>query len=408
MPSPDPRVMSQGEVPPFFRSNEEFRSFLNTNEGIYNIDVPDIISPQFTKNVLNYFDGDDDVVNPKLIQALQKIGGTKEEINFLNDYIGLEDNIQKNKIQKNNANKHISNLINKTIESKNPEIFFEPNETLYRGSRVSSDNLTPKIGDSLEFNRFRSTSPDPDLANKFTTVDGSGYLSRETANERFGKGNRGRFEVIEPLYGGLRVGNPLEGEDQEVLLKPGKFEVIDRKMFRPLYGEDIEFLKYKQLLALDPANAALKGGKDILQENKTGALFGAATSLLNQEIAKAVEQNNYGEAARTLGRDVLGGALVEKGVKTIVPMAGKFAPQLIQAAGSIGRFASPVATGIGLLTQGTTGSLTDVITRKAAQNPISWLPSNNPNPKTDLGARGSNELKYMFDKILRGKIPYTK
>ena len=52
MPSPDPRVMSQGEVPPFFRSNEEFRSFLNTNEGSYNIDVPDINSPQFTKNVI--------------------------------------------------------------------------------------------------------------------------------------------------------------------------------------------------------------------------------------------------------------------------------------------------------------------------------------------------------------------
>jgi hypothetical protein len=400
--------MSQGEFPSFFNSNEEFRSFLNTDKGFYNIDVPDITSPQFTRNVLNYFDDDADGINPKLIQALQKIGGSEKEINFLNDYIGLEDNIQKSKIQENDANKNISNLISKTIESKNPEIWFDPTETLYRGSRVSSDNLTPEIGDTIEFNRFRSTSPDPYVAKKFAQVGTSGYISGETADQRFGKGNKGRFEVIEPLYGGLRVGNPLEGEDSEVLLKPAKFKLIDRKMFRPPHGEDIEFLKYKQFLALDPATAALKGGKDILQKNKTGALFGAATSLLNQEIARAVEKNNYGEAARVLGRDVLGGALVEKGVKTIVPMAGKFAPNLIQTAGLIGRIASPVATGVGLLSQGTTGSLTDVIAQKAAQNPVSWLPSNNPNAKTDLGARGSNELKYMFDKILRGKIPYTK
>jgi hypothetical protein len=36
---------------------------------------------------------------------------------------------------------------------------------------------------------------------------------------------------------------------------------------------------------------------------------------------------------------------------------------------------APVAAGTSLCMQGPPGSLTDVVTRKAAQNPVSWLPS---------------------------------
>ena len=62
--------------------------------------------------------------------------------------------------------------------------------------------------------------------------------------------------------------------------------------------------------------------------------------------------------------------------------------------------------------QGPPGSLTDVVTRKAAQNPVSWLPSVKANPKTDIGARTSraisNEAQYAFSQLLKGRLPYFK
>jgi len=74
------------------------------------------------------------------------------------------------------------------------------------------------------------------------------------------------------------------------------------------------------------------------------------------------------------------------------------------------RIAAPAAAGSALFMQGKPGSVTDVITRKAAANPVPWLPSVKPNPKTDLGARAgralTNEASYAFGQLLKGKIPY--
>jgi len=392
--------------PSFFNSNEEFRRFLNTKKGFYDIDVPDIQSPQFTQNPFNYFDDDTGEVNPELNKVLRREGGSSKEIDFLHAYIGMEDNIRKSKKQLSDANESVSSLINKAIESKNPDIWFKPDETLYRGSRVSAENLTPNIGDIVEFNRFRSTSPNPELARRFSSLGENAYLSSEDAKERFGEGNRGRFEVIEPLHGGLRLGNPLEGEDQEVLLKPAKFEVIDKKLLKPMRGDALEFLKYKQIFSLDPVGAAIKGGEDLLRRNPTGSALGASISLLNPEVAQAVEKNRYGEAAGVVAQDVVGGALTEAGIKAAAPTAARYAPGLVRAAAPLSRFAGPVATGAALFGQGRPGSLTDVITRKAAENPIPFTPRVKPDPKTDLGRMAGNELRYMFGQLTRGRLPY--
>ena len=68
-------------------------------------------------------------------------------------------------------------------------------------------------------------------------------------------------------------------------------------------------------------------------------------------------------------------------------------------------------TGGALFMQGQPNSLTDVVAEKAAKNPISWLPSVKPNPKTDLGARASkailNEATYAFQQLMQSRIPYT-
>lgn len=132
-----------------------------------------------------------------------------------------------------------------------------------------------------------------------------------------------------------------------------------------------------------------------VRENPRGAMAGVAVSALNPEVAQAVEQNNLGAAGNILARDVALGTLSEMGIKAALPLAGKYAPALAR----IGGVAGAAGTGAALFSQGQSGSLTDVLTRKAAQNPVSFMPAVQANPETDIGARASraiaNEVKYL-------------
>jgi len=138
-----------------------------------------------------------------------------------------------------------------------------------------------------------------------------------------------------------------------------------------------------------------KSALKVVRENPRGAAAGVAMSALNPEVAQAVEQNNLGAAGNILARDVAIGTLGEMGIKKALPLAGKYAPTLAR----IGGVAGAAGTGAALFSQGQSGSLTDVITRKAAQNPISFMPAVKANPETDIGARASraiaNEVKYL-------------
>ena len=135
----------------------------------------------------------------------------------------------------------------------------------------------------------------------------------------------------------------------------------------------------------------------------TGAVVGAASSLLNPEVAKAVEKDRYGDAASAVARDVATGAITEAGIRTAAPIARQFAPGLVRAAAPVARFAGPVGVGAALFSQGQTGSLTDVLTRKAAN----VVPGLKADPKTDLGRRAGNEFLYMLNQFRQGKTPYT-
>ena len=139
----------------------------------------------------------------------------------------------------------------------------------------------------------------------------------------------------------------------------------------------------------------------------TGAVVGAASSLLNPEVAKAVEKDQYGDAASAVARDVATGAITEAGIRAATPVARQFVPGLVRAAAPLVRLAGPVGVGAALLSQGQKGSLTDVITRKAAENPIPFTPRVKPDPKTDVGRRTGNEFLYMLSQFRKGRIPYT-
>ena len=161
------------------------------------------------------------------------------------------------------------------------------------------------------------------------------------------------------------------------------------------------------LFSGDPVTASLEGARGLVKENPRGALLGSAASLADPEVAKAVARDDYGAAAATVGRDVAVGAATE----ALLKQAAKRAPAAAAVLNSpVARLAGPVATGAALFTQGAPGSLTDVITRKAAQNPVSFLPSVKPNPRTDAGARASrwlsNQGRYIMNQLGAGRLPY--
>jgi hypothetical protein len=168
-------------------------------------------------------------------------------------------------------------------------------------------------------------------------------------------------------------------------------------------------------MSSDPFSATLSGAKKLIKENPTGTTLGVATSLLDPGLPQAIKEDDYLKAGEVIGRDILGGAVIEQTAKRGLPLAGRHLPQLapvLQRGASILSKVSPVLTGAALFTQGTPGSLTDVVTQKAGANPISFLPSAKANPKTDIGARSGraimNEGKYIFNNLLKGRIPYMR
>ena len=168
-------------------------------------------------------------------------------------------------------------------------------------------------------------------------------------------------------------------------------------------------------MSADPFTATLSGAKKLIKENPTGANLGVATSLLDPGLPQAIKEDDYLKAGEVVGRDILGGAFIEQATKKGLPLAGRYLPQLtpvLQGTASILSKASPFLTGAALFTQGAPGSLTDVVTQKAGANPISFLPSAQANPKTDIGSRSGkaimNEGKYLFNSLLKGQLPYTR
>jgi len=160
-------------------------------------------------------------------------------------------------------------------------------------------------------------------------------------------------------------------------------------------------------MSMDPVTASVGAIKNVVKQNPVGTSLGVATSLLDPDLPKAVEEDDYLKAGEVVARDVLGGAATEQALK----VAGKYIPRLAPVVPILGKV-SPVVTGAALVSQGKEGSLTDVITTKAAENQIPFLPSNAPNPETDWGARASraitNQGKYILNSLLKGQIPYTR
>lgn len=390
-------------------------------EKTYTLNSPDVlkflnlsekdVDPKYLRERINKsvdrFSPDDGVAYEN---ALINQGANPQSFEFLNNYIGFEPN-WKNQASVESINK-LANLA-----QINPNKIYSYNlkeGPLYRGTKLDA---SPNVGEEITFSRFKSFSPDVNIAGPFvnegTPLDFS--LSDEEFKRRLKlekNQQKTLFQVQADSPGNFNyLITPGAGEP-EVLARSGSKYLVEAKERFPFHQRgmtgDIDFIKLRQLYGTDPISSAIQGGVNLAKENRLGTIMGAGLSTLNPTVAEQIKNNKYNQAAKTVAKDVALGALTEAGIKKVAPFAGKYAPAIMNTAS---RIATPIMTGGALFMQGQPNSLTDVVAEKAAKNPISWLPSVKPNPKTDLGARASkailNEATYAFQQLMQSRIPYT-
>ena len=340
--------------------------------------------------------------------AFSKQGILPADLEAINRYVGFDLD------WKSASSIDTINKLTEIAQSNPSDIYsYSTKESpIYRGTKVNPANI-PGVGETFSFNRFKSFTPDIHIAGPFT----KGHKPFDVNDPNsFRQTDPNKVKTLfqiqqEPSDKFQYLITPGAGE-AEVLSRPSAKYLIEDKLTFPFnqreMGGDVNLVKLRQIYGIDPLGAGLQGGINLLKENVPGAVAGTAFSALNPEVAKAVEKNNYQKAGNTIGRDVALGAATEAGLK----FAGKYAPVLNKVTIPLARIGTPVAAGTALFMQGAPGSLTDVVTRKAAKNPVSWLPSVKPNPKTDVGARASraisNESRYAFNQLLKGRLPYFK
>jgi hypothetical protein len=384
----------------------------------YNLGSPEVlkflnisekeVDPKYRGEQIHKFATRFSTVDNAYKNALINQGANPRAFDFLNDYIEFEPD-WKNP----DSLAGINALAN--LAQNNPNRIYSYNlkeGPLYRGTKL---NISPNVGEEITLSRFKSFSPDIAIAGPF--VNEGAPLDFSLSDEEYKKQlalekakQKILFQVQANSPGNFNYLITPGVKESEVLARPGSKYLVEAKERFPFHQRgmtgDIDFIKLRQLYGIDPIGAAAKGGINLIKENVPGTTIGTAFSALNPEVAKAVEQNRYRKAAEAVAKDVVIGA----GAEAVTNMAGKYIPAVKQVVTPMAKIAAPVAAGGALFMQGRPGSLTDVVTRKAAANPVSWLPSVKANPKTDLGARAgraiANEASYAFGQLLKGRIPY--
>jgi len=170
------------------------------------------------------------------------------------------------------------------------------------------------------------------------------------------------------------------------------------------------FIERNLLFSQDPVTASIQGAGEMLRSAPRGIAGGAALSALSPDVAKSVEQGQYGKAATRVAQDIAAGAATDLGIQAAGQGLQRVAPQLaskvIPAFSGAASVAVPAAVGAGLFMQGKQGSPLNTVVNKAAD----VVPGLRPNPKTDVGRMAgralSNEAQYAWNQIMKGKLPW--
>ena len=170
------------------------------------------------------------------------------------------------------------------------------------------------------------------------------------------------------------------------------------------------FIERNLLYSQDPVTAGIQGAGEMLRSAPRGIAGGAALSALSPDVAKSVEQGQYGKAATQTAQNVAGGALADLGIQAAGQGLQRVAPQLaskvIPAFSGTANVAVPAAVGAGLFMQGKQGSPLNTIVNAASNTPFGLK----VNPKTDVGRMAGraigNEAQYAWNQIRQGKMPW--
>ena len=170
------------------------------------------------------------------------------------------------------------------------------------------------------------------------------------------------------------------------------------------------FIERNLLFSQDPVTTGIQGAGEMLRSAPRGIAGGAALSALSPDVAKSVEQGQYGKAATRVAQDIAAGAATDLGIQAAGQGLQRVAPQLaskvIPAFSGAASVAVPAAVGAGLFMQGKQGSPLNTVVNKAAD----VVPGLRPNPKTDVGRMAgralSNEAQYAWNQIMKGKLPW--
>lgn len=170
------------------------------------------------------------------------------------------------------------------------------------------------------------------------------------------------------------------------------------------------FIERNLLFSQDPVTAGIQGAGEMLRSAPRGIAGGAALSALSPDVAKSVEQGQYGKAATRVAQDMAAGAATDLGIQAAGKGLQRVAPQLasraIPAFSGAANVAVPAAVGAGLFMQGKQGSPLNTIVNAASNTPFGLK----VNPKTDVGRRLgqaiSNEARYALGRFMQGRFPW--
>jgi hypothetical protein len=120
------------------------------------------------------------------------------------------------------------------------------------------------------------------------------------------------------------------------------------------------FIERNLLFSQDPVTAGIQGAGEMLRSAPRGIAGGAALSALSPDVAKSVEQGQYGKAATRVAQDIAAGAATDLAIQAAGQGLQRAAPQVaarvIPAFSGAANVGVPAAVGAGLFMQGKQGS----------------------------------------------------
>jgi len=300
-----------------------------------------------------------------------------------------------------------------------------------RGMRAPLGELEPKDGSNLGnyFKDFVSRVAEnddvyrnPGSAEIWNQQYGTGAANYKDAERTHKLGKLYREKYLDPAtqrFTNLANAQVPGGVDPGVMGNSAAFQRLVRNT--DFLDDELEyagrqklfpqsFIERNLLFSQDPVTAGIQGAGEMLRSAPRGIAGGAALSALSPDVAKSVEQGQYGKAATRVAQDIAAGAATDLAIQAAGQGLQRAAPQLaskvIPAFSGAANVAVPAAVGAGLFMQGKQGSPLNTIVNKAAD----VVPGLRPDPKTDVGRRMGqaigNEARYALGQFMQGRFPW--